>query len=263
MKLSPFPGMDPFLEDKERWSSVHARLIVSISDLLTEKVSPRYFVNIEERVYVLAPDETRERFFRPDLIIVQSPKVTPRDVSATLITPATLVEPVIDEEVHDRYIEIVDSSDNTVVTTIEILSPANKQGGTTGRHSFVDKRIATIGTTAHWIEIDLLRLGERFREVENKSHYYALLKRAGIFGAYEVWYNNLQEQLPVIAIPLRSPDPDVPLALQAALNDVYYRGRYADKLDYTKPVPGPRLNASDAAWVQEQISKWMVAQPNE
>ncbi|GAA6617452.1 hypothetical protein NUACC26_032620 [Scytonema sp. NUACC26] len=31
---SPFPGMNPYLEDSEMWSEVHSRLIVAITDAL-------------------------------------------------------------------------------------------------------------------------------------------------------------------------------------------------------------------------------------
>jgi hypothetical protein len=30
-ELSPFPGMDPYLENSELWSAVHNRLIVAIA----------------------------------------------------------------------------------------------------------------------------------------------------------------------------------------------------------------------------------------
>lgn len=31
---SPFPGMDPYLENTEVWSEVHSRLIVAIADAI-------------------------------------------------------------------------------------------------------------------------------------------------------------------------------------------------------------------------------------
>lgn len=35
----PLPGMDPFLEEPARWSSVHPRLINAISDQLADAIS--------------------------------------------------------------------------------------------------------------------------------------------------------------------------------------------------------------------------------
>jgi hypothetical protein len=34
MNESPFPGMDPFLEDSAEWQSVHTRLITAVGDQL-------------------------------------------------------------------------------------------------------------------------------------------------------------------------------------------------------------------------------------
>jgi hypothetical protein len=38
----PFPGMDPYLEHRVLWESLHARLIVAIANQLQPKLDPRY-----------------------------------------------------------------------------------------------------------------------------------------------------------------------------------------------------------------------------
>ena len=43
---SPFPGMDPFLEEPAGWSGVHSRLINTISDELAARLVPTFFVHI-------------------------------------------------------------------------------------------------------------------------------------------------------------------------------------------------------------------------
>ena len=48
---APFPGMNPYLEHPDRWSTVHNKLIVAIADALTPKLLPRYQVDIEKRIY--------------------------------------------------------------------------------------------------------------------------------------------------------------------------------------------------------------------
>ena len=50
--LSPFPGMDPYLEDPGSWPDLHHRLISAASDQLNAQLRPRYLARIEERVYV-------------------------------------------------------------------------------------------------------------------------------------------------------------------------------------------------------------------
>jgi len=46
-----FPGMNPYLEHPDRWSTVHNKLIVAIADALTPQLLPRYQVDIEKRLY--------------------------------------------------------------------------------------------------------------------------------------------------------------------------------------------------------------------
>jgi hypothetical protein len=143
-----------------------------------------------------------------------------------------------------------------VVTTIEILSPANKARGTEGRTQFLNKRRRILSSQTHWIEIDLLRAGERPAEVRGYGDYYALLRRGEPDAPYLVWVTPLRRRLPVIAIPTREPVPDVPLDLQAMVEVVYTRGYYADSLDYAAPVPLPPLTAEDALWAEHQIAVW-------
>jgi Protein of unknown function (DUF4058) len=48
MMRSPFPGMNPYLEQPELWSAVHSRLIVAIANQLVDYISDRYRVEVEE-----------------------------------------------------------------------------------------------------------------------------------------------------------------------------------------------------------------------
>jgi len=49
MTDSPFPGMDPYLED--HWRSVHHRLITYMGDQLQSVLPPAFRVEVEERVF--------------------------------------------------------------------------------------------------------------------------------------------------------------------------------------------------------------------
>ena len=259
---SPFPGMDPFLEDTVEWSTVHAWLITEMSSQLAEAVSPNFFVRIEQRVYIVSSDDPLNRQqIVPDVYIIRESPAAATAVSASppAIHPPTLVEPVYSLETRDRYIEIRDTRSREVVTTIELLSPFNKTPGHQGFDAFQEKRQQVMASQVHWLEIDLLRAGERPPEVAGKSDYYALLKRGDHSAPYEVWYFDLRDRMPTIAVPLRPPFIDVPLDLQAAFEQVYARAHYADSLDYTRPVPRPRLRPADAQWIQERLHTWQQA----
>ena len=49
---SPFPGMEPYLEDPVGWTDVHQRLITTLSTELNRLLPPQYLARIGERVYV-------------------------------------------------------------------------------------------------------------------------------------------------------------------------------------------------------------------
>ena len=50
---SPFPGMDPYLEEPARWPDVHQRLITYLADALQPRVRPRYVARADKRTHVL------------------------------------------------------------------------------------------------------------------------------------------------------------------------------------------------------------------
>jgi len=254
---SPFPGMDPFLEEAAVWSSVHVRLINAISDYLSPRVLPNFFVDIQQHVYLVTPDEAPGAPMISDVYVVRTP-VGERQAVASPIMPPTLVEPLYDLEIREAYLEIRDKRSREVVTIIEVLSPFNKTAGAQGRQAFEEKRKKVIGTDVNWIEIDLLRAGVRPPEVAGKSDYYILLKRGLQPTPYEVWYCDLRDHLPTIAVPLRPQFEDIPLDLQAVFAEMYTRAYYAESIDYTGNVPPPRLQPADASWLQTQIKSWQT-----
>jgi hypothetical protein len=256
MTVSPFPGMNPYLEEPSGWPGVHHRLISAISDPLAEQVAPHFTVAIEERVYITSDDDpTARQQIAPDLFLVERPAPPSGEQGvAAVATPPTIIERLPALEIRDRYLAIYDRRSRELVTTIEVLSPRNKARGTRGRAEFLAKRAAVFSTNTHWLEIDLLRAGERTEEVAGQSDYYTLLRRGGS-DRLEVWYTDLRDPLPRITVPLRAPFPDVVLNLQDALAAVYARGRYAQALDYALPIPPPALRPAEASWVNQQIAK--------
>ncbi|MGB8699594.1 MAG: DUF4058 family protein [Thermosynechococcaceae cyanobacterium] len=41
---SPFPGMDPYLEQLAFWSSFHSRCIVALADAIAPQILPKYYI---------------------------------------------------------------------------------------------------------------------------------------------------------------------------------------------------------------------------
>jgi hypothetical protein len=57
--------------------------------------------------------------------------------------------------------------------------------------------------------------------------------------------------LPVVSIPLRPTDADVPLDLQPLIDQCHERGRYY-RLEYKAPLDPP-LAAEESAWVDQLL----------
>ncbi|MBI1831396.1 MAG: DUF4058 family protein [Planctomycetes bacterium] len=250
---SPFPGMDPYLETPDLWPDVHHELISDIRDALKPTLRPTYVARIELRVYVETHDEARNIF--PDVRIEKTNGRGRRSNNggSTLAIAEPMVVPlVLDETIEEARLEIRHVKTGTLVTVIEVLSPANKIPGSDGRKSFMQKRRETLVSDVHWVEIDLLRAGAPTQPMRVQSDYRVLVSKASDNRRAQFWPINHHQPLPVIGIPLRSPDKDVPLDLGAVLNMAYDRAAYDLSVDYTKP-PDPPLAKADAKWADKSL----------
>jgi Protein of unknown function (DUF4058) len=251
---TPFPGMDPYLEEPALWPDVHARLIAEMQAALNKRLRPKYFARVEARVYISDEDDSGREVIVPDLKVTSHREDgPPSDPSARhgpmlLISPSVVVEP-LELEVNERRVELIHRDSGKVVTVIEILSPANKVTSAKGRESFLEKRKGVLESNAHWMEIDLLRSGvETFpRPASVLSDYAVYSSRAERRPRYRLWTFRLPDPLPVIGIPLKEPDPDAPLDLRAILETAYDNAAYDLSIDYRRD-PNPPLDTQQAAW---------------
>ena len=83
---SPFPGMDPYLENPELWSAVHSRLIVAIADDLVDHLDQRFRVEIEKRTY-LSSDDGSLLVGIPDVAVATGRTAEPARSTTTLALP--------------------------------------------------------------------------------------------------------------------------------------------------------------------------------
>jgi hypothetical protein len=104
------------------------------------------------------------------------------------------------------------------------------------------------------MEIDLLREGTRTANLAETAdaEYQVFLSRGGQQRKAFAWPIHLTERLPVIKVPLRGNDPDVPLDLQDALNHVYEIGGYDVDIDYAAD-PVPPLKGEAAEWAKALV----------
>jgi hypothetical protein len=248
---SPFPGMNPYLERAAVWNDFHGGYIHQAQIAITRQVVPGYLVMVEEYLFIHERSgEERLVIGRGDVTVsrTQSPGQV-RPAGGVLAAPARGRIPLAVDVEHHRFLEIRDRENRELITVLELLSPSNKANGP-DREQYLNKRRQVLTSSAHLIEIDLLRGGPRM-PVEDlpECSYYALVSRVENRPDVELWPLGLRDRLPVIPVPLRAPDPDAQLDLQEVLNQLYDGAGYAYRI-YGGP-PEPRLNAEDAAWAQQ------------
>jgi hypothetical protein len=256
---SPFPGMDPYLD--RFWGDVQGSLVTYARDQLQERLPPDLIARMQERVYVESP-EGPGRSMHPDVRIVERGRG--QTGVATALNGIAVAEPEIvlvpgDEPITETYLEILEArSGHRVITAIEFLSPTNKTPGP-GQQLYLQKEKELRQAKVNLVEIDLVRSGRRIlggatHAIPNpqKTAYVACVRRSRESFRYEVYWLPLRERLKAIRIPLRESDADVPLELQALVDQAYRHGRYEQEFDYRQP-PEPTLDADDAAWADELL----------
>lgn len=255
---SPFPGMDPYLE--RHWGDVHHRFITYACDQLQGRLPRDLRARVEERVFVESPQGV-ERTISPDVRVVERGwgEPAPPAADSALAVAEPLVIDLGDEPVSQGFIEIIDiGSGKRVVTVIEVLSPSNKRPGE-GQDQYLQKQRELKQGRVSLVEIDLLRTGKRvltappdFIPVSHRTTYQVCVRRGWKPTKVGIYRVPLRERLPIIKVPLRETDADVPLDLPALLEQCYRNGGYDDDLDY-RADPEPRLEPDDARWADELL----------
>ncbi len=252
---SPFPGMDPYLERPSLWPGLHSAIINHLQADLNPRLLPNYIAQIETRVYVMRDEDPARHLFIPDVTVERVPKSKKgRHTSATLDVAEPIEFPwIIDEEIEEARIEITDRRSNRLVTVIEVTSPSNKVRGSEGRTKFLAKRRELMAANVNWLEIDLLREGDRsVVPLLPPSDYWVFLSRAADRPRTRGWPISLRGKLPVIGVPLAEKDPDAALDLGKVLNAVHDQAGYGYLIDYRRP-PEPPFTPADARWANRLL----------
>jgi hypothetical protein len=219
---SPFPGIDPYLQPF--WGDVHHSLVVYLADELNQSLPQHCRASLDRR----------ENFH-------------PRD-------PYHESDPF-----RQYFIEIVDRWTNTAaVALIEVLIPINKMPGH-GREQFKKMQSDRRGAKVNRIVLDLIRGGERVFEppigLRDRTGYFVVTYPGDRPHESNILAIDLRDPLPVIGVPLRPGEPEVPVALQPLMDRVYRSGRFP--IDYRIP-PEPPLEGDDAVWAKSLIEKTVL-----
>ena len=263
---SPFPGMDPYIEDKRWWEVFRARFIAGMMDALNSQLSPKYVASSEQRLYI----EEHHRAIRPDVSVIAIPQ---SDVRGSGLAVAEAVDAETDTEevweveyllpnVIERFVKILVAGDESrVIAVIELLSPANKSASSSGREAYLAKQDEVLSSDTHLAEIDLLREGlptvaalpDKLLHHGRCDHLVCLTPgRNSDRRIQTVWPIQLRKKLPRVRIPLGPGEPPVPLDLQAVFDEVYEKAAFAKRIDYQVPPAAPTTRV-DADWIEEVL----------
>jgi hypothetical protein len=283
--LSPFPGMDPYLEAPDVWPDFHDALAAIIRAYLNNLLPAPYYARLQKRPELgivlgtgllqhIVPDVTvlRHTLSEARLAYQTPPAAGEQDRSTAVAVldqprrePTAGVEVRIDvAPLQHHFVEILDGErGHKLVTLIEIVSPSNKRPGP-DRRAYEAKQQDVLASDANLIELDLLRGGRRLLPYPDLTaavdvlapDYLVLLNRSalrqGSWMDYTLYPIRLREPLPCIPVPLAGQDPDVLLDLQVAANRVCREGPYRRMIDY-RAEPDPPLGENDAAWADDLL----------
>ena len=258
---SPFPGMNPYLEQPEFWSEVHSRAIVAIAIAIEPELNPNYRVAVEKRIYLSASSEL---VGIPDISLVSKQSNPNPSVSGTATLTRSKPIPVqlpLPETVKESYLEIREMPSDRVITVIEVLYPKNKTAGE-GRNAYETKRQQVLGSRTNLVEIDLLRSGKPMPilGVTDRTDYRILVSRGSQLPQAELYAFSVRDVMPCLRVPLQPSDAEPELDLQAILMSVYNQARFDLAIDYCQE-PRPPLKAADREWADNLLRQLGVRSP--
>jgi hypothetical protein len=208
------PGMLPALEQPDFFPDLHLSLCVYIRDWLAPRLPEVYRISMEQGLSMSGPDGKTQRY-RPDARIDRVEAPGEAYVTEMVVdTPSFSVEAPSQPQ---RTLAIREG-DGRLITTIEILSPANKAGD--GYEDFRLKQQQLSEQGIHLVEIDLLTQGKRrWRDARVDAADYVVTLQRGTDEIASVWAVSKGEALPTIPVPLQAPDADVPLPVEKVLQE--------------------------------------------
>jgi hypothetical protein len=244
--------MNPYLEQEGVWQDFHVKFLTAVNERLVPQVRPRYFVKLEEHLYVHElPPEPRRLAGRADLAVSAGPPAVEGRVGGAVLEAPAQIELAAQDLERAPFLEVRDRHGGALITVLELLGPSNRRPGG-DRDQYLANRDRLLAGTTHLVEIDLLRCGRSMPAVNRpQCTYSVVVSRAEQRPRAGCWPIGLRDRLPEVPIPLRPPDGDARVDLQEVLHRVYDAYGYEDFLYAGSPEPP--LPPEDAAWARQLV----------
>jgi hypothetical protein len=115
---SPFPGVNPYLEQEDAWREFHERFLPHAAECLSPQVSPAYVVKLAQNLYI--HERVADQRHLPgygDVTISRTRAPRPASAAtAVLQARSRILLPSVDVE-SESYLEIRDSKTRRLVTS--------------------------------------------------------------------------------------------------------------------------------------------------
>jgi hypothetical protein len=204
---SPFPGMDPFLEDEKTWPAFHHQMIASLYQALLPGLVERYRARIGMR---------------------------------TFTTEEPLFTSMIRQDHTEEVIELRHRTDGRLITLIDLPSPINKKLAQ-GRAAYLETRKGARNQGAGVVEIDLCLQGQPLLDYNREGlpewDYAVTVTRSTQPDRFEIYTSTLAKRLPRFKVPLAADDRDTVLDLQVCFARAFENGGFGPSIDYAKDPP--------------------------
>src|SRR4051812_14385623 len=169
---SPFPGMDPYLEEETLWPEFQHHLVLCLYQIVLPGLVDRYRARVGQRCYV---------------------------------TEQALFTSIIRQEHKEDFIELRQRADGKLVTLIDIVSPTNRTTNA-GRQAYLDTRKEARAGGASLVEIDLVLQGQPMLDYSRDNlpewDYAVTVTRSTQPERHEIYTATLQKRLPRFKMPL-------------------------------------------------------------
>jgi hypothetical protein len=221
---SPFPGMDPYLENPALWPAFQHQLLACLYQILLPGLVDRYRGRVTERRY----DSEGQG------------------------------------EQSEEMIEILSRKDDKLVTLLEVVSPANKtiaagrQAYLDTRREAINRRAGVVEIDLVLEGTPTLTYS---REGLPEFDYCVSVTRSTAPDRYEIYTATLQKRLPKFKLPLGPDDRDTLLDLQSAFTRAYDLGDFGARINYDNDPP-VKLKDEDGRWCDQLLrSKGLRTKP--
>jgi Protein of unknown function (DUF4058) len=219
---SPFPGMDPYLEDESIWPQFQHQLVASLYQIVLPGLVDRYRARMHQRTYV---------------------------------TEEPLFTSIIRRERIEEFIEVRQRGDGRLVTLIDVASPINKTLPQ-GRTAYLETRRQARAQGASIVEIDLSLQGAPLLEYSRDGlpewDFAVTVTRCAQPERYEIYTSTLPKRLPRFKVPLAADDRDTVLDLQATFARAFDHGNFAGQIDYTRD-PATKIAEAHRTWIADWL----------